>query len=514
MVSLTSLSAVALLIASGVIAAPWHSNSLYHNHRARGVGPTGVNLVSYHPPSVFEAYGVNGAEFSLTGTPEEVARSFLQEKLGVTADALTRHAGHSNDGVSYEYFTQTINGIPVGNAVANVAMKDGKVASYGASFIKPKNVAVKEPSLDQEKSIARAEEAIGGKWNQSPVKLEYTAGEDGSCYLTHVVQVQGVSDGSWKELYIDAHNGQMRNVVDFVADASYHVVPLQYQDPTEKYVVVENPADKTASPIGWHANGLIALDDTSGNNVVSYAGAMSTTPQSSSGDNYIYPYDPSKEPDQGPNVDAARVNAFYTVNMMHDLTYRYGFTEAAYNFQNDNFGKGGMGNDRVQVSVQDASGKNNANFATPPDGMPGQMRMFTWTRTTPNRDGALENDIVVHEFTHGVSNRLTGGGTGRCLQTTEAGGMGEGWSDAMADITEAKTNPVSDFVLGKYVTNKPGGIRSSPYSTNRDTNRLTYANVSSMNEVHAIGEVWALMLHELLAALVEKKFVISRYNPV
>lgn len=51
----------------------------------------------------------------------------------------------------------------------------------------------------------------------------------------------------------------------------------------------------------------------------------------------------------------------------------------------------------------------------------------------PQRDGALENDIVVHEMTHGVTNRMTGGGTGRCLQGTEAGGMGEGWSDAMAE---------------------------------------------------------------------------------
>jgi hypothetical protein len=44
----------------------------------------------------------------------------------------------------------------------------------------------------------------------------------------------------------------------------------------------------------------------------------------------------------------------------------------------------------------------------------------------PERDGALENDIVVHENTHGVTNRLVGGGTARCLQNTEAGGMGEG----------------------------------------------------------------------------------------
>lgn len=61
------------------------------------------------------------------------------------------------------------------------------------------------------------------------------------------------------------------------------------------------------------------------------------------------------------------------------------------------------------------------------------MRMFLWDETSPERDGALENDIVVHENTHGITNRMTGGGTGRCLQTTEAGGMGEGWSDAMAE---------------------------------------------------------------------------------
>ncbi len=42
------------------------------------------------------------------------------------------------------------------------------------------------------------------------------------------------------------------------------------------------------------------------------------------------------------------------------------------------------------------------------------------------RDGALENDIVVHENTHGMTNRMTGGGTAACLQTTESAGLGEG----------------------------------------------------------------------------------------
>ena len=108
--------------------------------------------------------------------------------------------------------------------------------------------------------------------------------------------------------------------------------------------------------------------------------------------------------------------------------------------------------------------------------------MFTWTYTTPNRDGALENDIVVHEYGHGVSNRLTGGGTGRCLQTVEAGGMGEGWSDTLASLTEIKSVDLKDFTLGSFVTNTTGGIRSYPYSTNKATNPLMYSSLASRNE--------------------------------
>ena len=130
------------------------------------------------------------------------------------------------------------------------------------------------------------------------------------------------------------------------------------------------------------------------------------------------------------------------------------------------------------------------------------MRMFLWDFTNPERDGALENDIVVHENTHGISNRLTGGGTGRCLQTAEAGGMGEGWSDAMAEWTEHKDVTVPDYVLGQYVINDPAGIRSHPYSTSATTNPLRYSSLQTLTEVHDIGEVWANMLHNVYAGLV------------
>jgi len=120
----------------------------------------------------------------------------------------------------------------------------------------------------------------------------------------------------------------------------------------------------------------------------------------------------------------------------------------------------------------------------------------------PQRDGALENDIVVHEYTHGITNRMTGGGTGRCLQTTEAGGMGEGWSDAMAEWTEHTSSAVPDYVLGQYVINSAAGIRTHPYSTSTSVNPLRYSNVKTLTEVHRIGEVWANILHNVYAALV------------
>ncbi|QRV93483.1 extracellular metalloproteinase MEP [Ceratobasidium sp. AG-Ba] len=478
------------------------------------VGPNKVKLTSYHPPTTYETYGA-GIDHPLTkrgiqdASPVDAAKSFLESKLGVSADAISSKSGHSSDNASFEYFRQAFNGIPTANAVANVALKNDKIVSFGASFVKPKSVASTQPKLSSDDAIAKAENVTGGKYNSWPTKLEYFVKDTDHVVLTHVVQVQNEESGEWYEAFVDAATGEVVNIVDFVADASYRVVPFNVQDPDKGYSVQTDPGDKTASPDGWHKSGSTTTSNTSGNNVISYKailliGTSGTTSQSSATNNYDYKYNPAVSPTTSPNVDAARTNAFYTANMVHDFTYKYGFNEKAYNFQNDNYGKGGAGNDRVKVSVQDWTGSNNANFATPADGQSGQMRMYTWTYTTPNRDGALENDIVIHEYGHGVSNRLTGGGTGRCLQTTEAGGMGEGWSDALADLTEVNSATLADFTLGSFVTGQAGGIRSYPYSTSKTTNPLTYGALGTRNEVHDIGEVWALIWHEITAALLAK----------
>ena len=92
-----------------------------------------------------------------------------------------------------------------------------------------------------------------------------------------------------------------------------------------------------------------------------------TAKESEKGHVFKYAYDTELEPKASGNMDAAKVNAFYIINSVHDLTYRYGFTEKSFNFQTNNFGKGGADDDRVVMYVQSNDGYNNAKFATPPE---------------------------------------------------------------------------------------------------------------------------------------------------
>jgi hypothetical protein len=98
--------------------------------------------------------------------------------------------------------------------------------------------------------------------------------------------------------------------------------------------------------------------------------------QTSNGDNYNYRFDMRQDPDVAGNIDAATVNAFYVMNTVHDFAYLYGFNEAAYNYQFDNFNRGGRGGDGVVVSVHNKNGYNNAFFQAPPECVQKQIDAF------------------------------------------------------------------------------------------------------------------------------------------
>ena len=101
---------------------------------------------------------------------------------------------------------------------------------------------------------------------------------------------------------------------------------------------------------------------------------------------------------------------------------------------------------------------------TPPDGQNGRMRMYLWNTALPYRDGDLEAGIVIHELSHGLSTRLTGGPENSgCLGWGESGGMGEGWGDFLA-TTIRSNSKYSDYAMGAWAANEDKGIRNYIYS--------------------------------------------------
>ncbi|KAJ6536427.1 Fungalysin metallopeptidase-domain-containing protein [Mycena vulgaris] len=504
----TFLATLLLLSTSFTTAAPIITENSKRATHSRRQLRSGRTLTTYHPASTFETYG-EGVDHPLRKRAgvslNESSVAWLQTKLGLEQDSIAWHSGFTAPKAKYAYVKQARDGIFFANAVANVAFNnDDKVVSFGSSFVKPISYASSTPSIDVNAALASAQTALGGSHVGPAPELKYFAKEDGSAALVHSFQVRSTEDGTWYEALVNAHDGELVSVVDYVAHASYFVLPITKQLPTEGFETLVDPQDPLASPQGWHFDGTGNTTTTAGNNVVSFKGTSDNqTQESSAGQVFDYPPDFTQEPTVQGNIDAARVNTFYLVNTVHDIAYRYGFTEDAFNFQQDNFEHGGEAGDPVAVSVQDASGTNNANFATPPDGQPGVMRMFLFNTTVPGRDGALESDVVVHEAMHGITNRMTGGGSASCLQTLEAGGLGEGWSDAMAEWTEQTDATSRDFVIGPGVANSDKGLRSHPFSTSPAVNPLTYASAGQLREVHTdIGEVWANMLHNVYAALV------------
>jgi len=208
-------------------------------------------------------------------------------------------------------------------------------------------------------------------------------------------------------------------------------------------------------------------------------------------------------------LDASTTNLFFWNNIIHDIFYQYGFDEVSGNFQENNFNRGGLGNDAVQANSQDGSGTNNANFATPPDGQRPRMRMYVWTRSNPYRDGDLDAGIVIHEYGHGISIRLTGGPSNvNCLRTGEAGGMGEGWGDWWATALRQRDTYVRTdlFPMAPYDNNDAGGIRNYPYTTLLSENPETYSYIlrAGYEGVHPKGAVWCGILWETYWNLVDE----------
>ena len=66
------------------------------------------------------------------------AAAYVYSKLKISPESVRVHASYSGAVGSYAYVKQYYKGIPISNAVANVAFnKNKKVTSFGSSFVTP-----------------------------------------------------------------------------------------------------------------------------------------------------------------------------------------------------------------------------------------------------------------------------------------------------------------------------------------------------------------------------------------
>ena len=354
-----------------------------------------------------------------------------------------------------------------------------------------------------------------------PLKAElvWHMAADGSVRLAWVTDVE-VSDTSWYETVLDAQTGAVLERKS------------RYRSAVQGRVFTEQHPD--AAPSG---RTLVDFSGVNGSWVDEVDGATTTTGNNTItyrdfGDDNTLGYQPlatdedtlldfsfgnlwagltAIDPNDFGNVpqadweaalngdlDAAVTQLFYYVNQTHDWLYAYGFDEASGNFQDVNFSGLGIGGDRVVTETHngfdfgcDGGTRciNNANFGTDGDGTAARMQMYlSIPPNQPYADRSFNGDTIVHEYGHGVSNRLVPGTLSGA--TNQAGSLGEGWSDALAFLRW------DDPVYGDYTSfDKVNGIRNFSY----DTNPWTYGDYSTgVGSPHRNGEIWAATLYGVI----------------
>lgn len=510
----------------------------------------------------------------LTGTargrPMDLAMAFVRSNVAALGLQQSDLQGYAVSDVVYSrvsgathiYLQQRHAGIPVYNAQLQVNVnRDGRIISVNNSFLPAlaESVSTLKPRMQLPAAVAVAAKFSGLAVPTQLRALQSTPGPQQATRVSHEgvslapingrlmllpirrgearlvwnFQIHTLDEQHTWDFTVDADTGQVWTRFDGTVADQYRVYPRPVESPThtsplpptDGRTLVVNPANSTASPFGWHdTNGAAGAEftTTTGNNVEAYTDTdnnnspdAGSAPSGGAALNFDFALDLAIAPST--YRPAAVTNLFYWNNIIHDVQYQYGFDEAAGNFQVNNYGRGGAGNDSVRAEAQDGGGTNNANFSTPADGSRPRMQMYVWTSPNPDRDGDLDAGIVVHEYGHGISNRLVGGPSNvNCLTNRQQPGEGlsDWWSlayTAKASDTGATPRGVGTYALGQ-ATSGPG-IRTQRYSTDPAVNTWTYASINGMAVPHGVGSVWAQAAWEVYWKLVDQwGFDANLYN--
>ena len=523
--------------------------------------------------------------FSLGKEPLEVAEEYLEANasdFGLTTSDLGSYRVLSqfvsqHTRVTHIALQQQYNDLDVLGSLINISVEnDGRIVAAGSSFLPGLgDGGTTDPLMTNTgpiDALTSAFSALGLTVTESPALLQPPTGQNQSTIISDsgvasepIQAALGYAyNGSGVELswvfgintkdgqhtyaaFVSAESGEYLMAIDGVMYASYNVIATPNMNPDQgSQQIVEDPADLLVSPFGWHdINGIAGPEftDTRGNNVLVETGDLGDPPNPTGiradggvGLAFLDIFDPELEHDVLQNQLSSTVQTFFTINETHDILARYGFDEAAGNFQTTNYTGTGLSGDALLVNVDDpdaicnafaAIGAPSPSPAALVDGNEISLTMGFCDDNPPtllpplnpiaiNRDSGMDNDTVIHEFGHALTARLIGGPLWMqgAIPDSQIGAIHEGNGDYLALIsgmksTDAPADGKQDGVWwSDYQLN-----RRQPYSydftidgrTFEDWNTLIDPDTGIPNaEPHQAGEIWASMLYDMTWELIFK----------
>lgn len=498
---------------------------------------TRMNARTGRPRSL---YNLKGSLTDASGLPaRQIAEDFLRRNTALfgisdqdlgelrnTRDSLTAH-----NGVRHQRMIQQVNGIDLFGGELSVNIdRQGRILSVGGEPFANAHAAVNLRAplmpLANALDIAIAAADVSEVEERRGEGLVYFPVSQSELRLAWQVVVGDRKTSASYRTVVDAADGRVlwRRNGTVEAIATHGLVYDDESPQPNRPFTSSNPAtvDRVDRrfhggaqefPLGagtpvfaesnvhydWWAGG--ARTSTSSNNVVAQedrngddTGGAQTT---ATGDDFTRPLDLSLDPST--YTAAATVNLFYWINRIHDVWYRYGFTESFGNYQANNFGLGGVGGDPVIADAQDnrdGGALCNANFNTnATEGNSGRLQMYQCDRKSPERDADLDHGTIIHEYHHGMAERLRS----TLHQGSQGGGMGEGGGDFQDILMLSRPGDDANGLYGHS-----GYFNSSNATTNRrdlysirpigtaDAPRFTYGSIGTVSsEVHDVGEIWA-----------------------
>jgi hypothetical protein len=490
-------------------------------------------------------------------TAPSIARDYITRNaaaLGLSRDALSAlrlvRDYVSIDGTHHLFFQQAIGGVPVfGNGLKANVTRDGRLINIVGSPLPNSAVATSSAGISSGEAIAAAKRDAGitvVPLRSDSARQVYfrTVGGTRLAYQTIV--------GAGQSLYqtvVDADSGRIlyrRSLVNYAngqvldyypnaaAGGTRHSVSL---DPwlSADATTLTGPNVHVYSDIN-DSNDAQATEETPKDATGNFGYAFNVFNGSACPKGFPCSWNPQQTFSWNTNRNQGATQLFYFINTFHDhlAAAPIGFTVAAGNFQGSDPVLGeNIDGANTAGGLPDANHIDNANFATPPDGQSPRMQMYLWHQPGtrfPAEDpfiaanGSDEADIVYHENTHGLSNRLVVDANGNStLGNAEAGAMGEAWSDwyAMDFLVNQGFQPDTaasgEVRIGNYVgwghdliRTQPldcpagGGGGACPGGATTGAGGYTYgdyAKVTGGPEVHADGEIWGETLWDLRTAV-------------